>query len=109
MIKLTWLGLDFSPIVLDAPYETCRSETYLSDPIAKVTLANPNMIFSEGDARSILSDTIWQGTSMQIERDGETILHGIVTDAVVTRLDCTLDVQSRFSRAFRSYCNAGTF
>jgi len=105
MIQCTWLGLDFSPLILGAPHKTCRSETMLANDIVKVTFANPDNIFSEGEGRSLLSDAAWQGSRIRITRDGETIVDGVVTDGVITRTDCTLDVQSHFTQAFKTHCN----
>jgi len=106
MVTCKWLGLDLSPLVLDAPYKTCRAEPAIADSIAHVKLGNPNGFFSEGEGGTLLADTPWQGSKIEIGRDGETVLEGIVTDAAITRADCTLDVQSPFSRAFKRYCDA---
>jgi hypothetical protein len=107
MIRLEWLNRhDLSRLVTDAPYITARAESSLSDAISTVRLANPDMIFNEGDPKSILSGTEWQGSPIRVERNGETVLDGIVTDGVISRLDCTLEVQSHFSEALKAYCNS---
>ena len=106
MLKVKWLEQDLSHLALDAPYVSAMTESSLGDTISTVKLANPNMTFSEGDPKSILSGVTWQGSTIYIERHGEAVLDGIVTDGVVSRLDCTLEVQSHFSKSFKSYCDS---
>jgi hypothetical protein len=106
MLKVMWLEHNLSHLVLDAPYITARAEPSLGDTISTIKFANPNMIFNEGDTKSALYGIEWQNNPITVWRNGEIVLNGIVTDGVVSRTDCTFEVQSCFSRAFKSYCKS---